>query len=85
MVIRGVGGSCYQLLARAKIVTTLISRGTEGESVSCNEQGGPTVAFFSGPRAAVYGPGGGSDSGKFDVKHLVVETETRKRERSSSR
>ena len=33
--------------------------GKEGQSVTSNAQGGPTVAFFSGPRAAVYGPGGG--------------------------
>ena len=31
--------------------------GKEGQSVTSNAQGGPTVAFLSGPRAAVYGPG----------------------------
>ena len=30
LIIRGVGGPCYQLLAHAKIVITPISRGTSG-------------------------------------------------------
>ena len=48
LVIREVAGPYYQLLAHAKIVITLMSKGTKGEIVSSNAEGGLHSRFFLG-------------------------------------